>query len=405
MTETSPSSSNTAALIYAARALRDFGDGFVALLLPVYLAARGFDAFEIGLLATLALLGSALTTLAIGFYGVRFDQRSLLIAASVLMVLTGLAFAASSVTALIFLVAAVGTINPSAGTVSIFVPLEHSVIAHSVGDRARTRAFAFYGLIGAVAAALGALAAGVPESLMYAGFSWFGALQAMFVFYAALGVVGGVIYARIPRADAGASATNYKPLTRSRGIVIRLAALFSVDSFAGGLVVQSLLALWLFEKFGLSLATAGAFFFTAGLLGAMSQPVAAWLGSRIGLINTMVWTHIPASAALIGAALAPTLESALALLLLRALLSQMDVPARSSYVMAVVAPEERTAAASFTAVPRSLAAALGPVLAGAMLAAGHTAWPLIACGVLKIAYDLALFWMFRDVKPPEEVRS
>jgi len=398
-------SSNAATLIYVARALRDFGDGFVALLLPVYLAARGFDAFEIGLLATLALLGSALTTLGIGYYGVRFDQRSLLIAASALMALTGLAFAASSATAVIFLVAAVGTINPSAGTVSIFVPLEHAVIAHSVGDRARTKAFAFYSLIGAVAAALGALAAGAPEGLMSSGLSWFGALQAMFVFYALLGVVGGFIYARIPRADAGLSGVNHMPLTRSRGIVIRLAALFAVDSFAGGLVVQSLLALWLFETFGLSLATAGTFFFAVGLLGALSQPVAAWLGARIGLINTMVWTHIPASLALIGAAFAPTVEIALALLLARALLSQMDVPARSSYVMAVVAPEERTAAASFTAVPRSLAAALGPALAGAMLAGGHTMWPLIACGLLKIAYDLALFFMFRDVRPPEETAA
>jgi predicted MFS family arabinose efflux permease len=224
----------------------------------------------------------------------------------------------------------------------------------------------------------------------------------MFMFYALLGVLGGLIYMRIPRAAAGPAATAHKPLTRSRGIVLKLAALFAVDAFAGGFVVQSLMALWLFDKFGLSLATAGAFFFATGLLGAVSQPAAAWLGARIGLINTMVWTHIPASVALIGAALSPSLEVALALLLVRALLSQMDVPARSSYVMAVVAPEERTAAASFTAVPRSLAAALSPALTGAMLAAGHMAWPLIACGALKIAYDLALFWVFRDVRPPEE---
>jgi MFS family permease len=403
MTERSTPSADTARLIYAARALRDFGDGFVALLLPVYLAARGFDVFEIGVLATLALLGSALTTLAIGFYGVRFDQRSLLIAASVLMTVTGIAFAVSSVAGLIFLVAAVGTINPSAGSVSIFVPLEHAVIAHSVSDRARTKAFAVYSLIGALAAALGSLAAGVPEWLGRFGMSGLGALQAMFVFYALLGVAGGAVYARIPRAVAGRTMAEYKPLTQSRGIVLKLAALFAVDSFAGGFVVQSLMALWLFDKFGLSLATAGGFFFVAGLLGALSQPAAAWLGHRVGLINTMVWTHIPASVALIAAALTPTLESALALLLLRALLSQMDVPARSSYVMAVVTPEERTAAASFTAVPRSLASALSPALAGALFAAGYAAWPFIICGVLKIAYDLALLWMFRDVKPPEEL--
>jgi len=165
------------------------------------------------------------------------------------------------------------------------------------------------------------------------------------------------------------------------------------------------MALWLFEKFGMSLTTAGTFFFAAGLLGALSQPAAAWLSARVGLVNTMVWTHIPASLALIAAAVAPTLETALALLLIRALLSQMDVPARSSYVMAVVTPEERTAAASFTAVPRSLAAAASPALAGALFASGHTALPLIICGALKIAYDLALLWTFRDVRPPEEIRA
>lgn len=395
-------SSGTASLACAARALRDFGDGFVALLLPVYLAARGFDAFEIGLVATLALLGSALTTLAIGIIGVRYSQRTLLIAASALMALTGLAFAASSVSAFIFLVAAVGTINPSAGIVSIFVPLEHALIAHSVDDRARTAAFARYSLVGALAAALGALAAGSPDLLAHAGLSEIGALQSMFVVYAGLGLAGGAIYARIPRDAGRATVLPPKPLSRSRALVLKLTALFAIDSFAGGFVVQSLMALWLFDKFGLSLATAGGFFFVAGLSGALSLPVAAWLGRRIGLINTMVWTHIPASIALIAAAFAPTLETALALLLLRALLSQMDVPARSSYVMAVVAPEERTAAASFTAVPRSLASAVSPVLAGALFAAGHAAWPFIICGVLKIAYDLALLWMFRDVKPPEE---
>ncbi len=394
----------TAARIYAARALRDFGDGFVALLLPVYLAARGFDAFEIGLVATLALLGSALTTLAIGVIGARFAQRTLLIAASALMATTGLAFAASSVTALIFLVAFVGTINPSAGSVSIFVPLEHAVLAHAAPDRERTRIFARYSLIGALAAALGSLAAASPDLLARAGLTELAALQLMFAFYAALGIAGGAIYARIPR-DAQGAASAPKPLTRSRAIVLKLAALFSVDAFAGGFAVQSLMALWLFEKFGLTLATAGTFFFAAGLLGALSQPVAAWLSARVGLVNTMVWTHIPSSLALIAAALAPTLETALALLLVRALLSQMDVPARSSYVMAVVTPEERIAAASFTAVPRSLAAAASPALAGALFAAGHTAWPLIICGALKIAYDLALLWSFRHIRPPEEIRA
>lgn len=392
----------TATKIYLARALRDFGDGFVALLLPVYLTARGFDAFEIGAVATLALLGSALTTLAIGLIGARFTERAMLIAASALMAATGLAFAASSPTAFVFLIAFVGTINPSAGSVSIFVPLEHALIAHATPDKQRTKTFARYSLIGALAAAAGAFAAATPEAIARLGLAPIEALQAMFALYAVLGVAGGAIYATIPRTAHAAARTAATPLGRSRAIVAKLAALFAVDAFAGGFVVQSLMALWLFDKFGLSLTTAATFFLLTGLLAAASLPVAGWLGARIGLINTMVWTHIPANLALIAAAFAPTLETALALLAFRALLSQMDVPARSSYVMAVVTPEERTAAASFTAVPRSLAAALSPALAGALFAAGHTALPLVLCGVLKTAYDLTLLHTFRNVKPPEE---
>lgn len=395
----------TATKIYLARALRDFGDGFVALLLPVYLAARGFDALEIGAVATLALLGSALTTLAIGVIGARYAERTLLIAASALMAATGVAFTASSPTAFVFLIAFVGTINPSAGSVSIFVPLEHALIAHATPDKERTKTFARYSLIGALAAAAGAFAAATPEALAPLGLTPIEALHAMFALYAALGLAGGAIYATIPRTDHATARAAAKPLGPSRTIVLKLATLFAVDAFAGGLVVQSLMALWLFDKFGLSLTTAATFFLVTGLLAAASLPVAGWLGARIGLINTMVWTHIPANLALIAAALAPTLETALALLAFRALLSQMDVPARSSYVMAVVTPEERTAAASFTAVPRSLAAALSPALAGALFAAGHTALPFILCGVLKTAYDLTLLYTFRNVKPPEELRA
>jgi MFS family permease len=188
----------------------------------------------------------------------------------------------------------------------------------------------------------------------------------------------------------------------SRPIVYRLAALFALDSFAGGFLVQSLLALWLFERFHLSLTAASLFFFWSGVLSAFSFPVAAWMSRHIGLVNTMVFTHIPSSLCLILAAIAPTLSVALALLLIRAALSQMDVPTRSSYVMAVVTPAERPAAASFTSVPRSLAAAASPALAGALFAASFQAWPLVICGALKIVYDLLLLVQFRHVKPPEE---
>ena len=388
--------------IYAARALRDFGDGFVAVLLPVYLLAMGMGPFEVGVVATVSLLGSALTTLGIGLYGARIDQRQLLIAASGLMVATGIAFALSSSFAAVLLIAFLGTINPSAGSVSIFVPLEHTVLSRMTADHDRTRMFARYSLIGSMAAAIGALASGSPELLAKFGMAQTTALKAMFMIYAALGLAGAWAYAQIPPDTMPHANKPVAALGPSKRIVYKLAALFSIDSFAGGFAVQSLMALWLFNRFGLSLAAAGLFFFWTGFLAAFSFPVAAWLSKKIGLVNTMVFTHIPSSLCLIGAALSPRLDIALGLLLVRSALSQMDVPTRSSYVMAVVTPAERPAAASVTSVPRSLAAASSPAIAGALFAAGFQAWPFIICGVLKIAYDLALLWTFRNVKPPEE---
>jgi MFS family permease len=388
--------------LMAARALRDFGDGFVAVLLPVYLLALGFTPVGVGVIATAALLGSSLLTIAVGFLGARYDHRQLLLAAAGLMIATGVAFALVHDYALLLVVSFAGTINPSAGSVSVFVPLEHAVLAREVADHARTRMFARYSLVGALAGAVGALLAAVPDLLTPLGFDQLTAIKVMFIFYALLGIVGGFIYARIPlhRPAAGHAVTT--ALGPSRHIIYRLAALFSLDAFAGGFVVQSLLALWLFERFDMSLAAAGVFFFWSGVFSAFSFPVAAWLSRRIGLINTMVFTHIPSSIALILAALAPTLPIALVLLLIRAALSQMDVPTRSSYVMAVVTPPERAAAASFTSVPRSLASAISPAMAGALFAASFRAWPLVICGSLKILYDILLLVQFRHRKPPEE---
>jgi MFS family permease len=385
--------------IFVARALRDFGDGFVAILLPVYLTALGLSAFDVGLVATLALLGSALLTLGAGFLAARYPVRGLLLAASALMIASGLAYAAANDYAVLLVVAFVGTINPSGGSTSVFVPLEHTVLSGAVEPARRTWAFARYSLLGALAGAAGALAAASPEWLAPFGIAELAAIKLMFCFYALLGVLGATAYHRLPHVT---NVRQTAPLGPSRGIVYKLAALFSIDAFAGGFVVQSLLALWLFERFDLSLAAAGAFFFCSGVLAAFSFPVAAWIGGRIGLVNTMVFTHIPSSLCLIAAAFAPSLEWALALLLVRAALSQMDVPTRSSYVMAVVTEPERPAAASVTAVPRSLASALSPALAGALFAAGLQVWPLLLCGGLKILYDLMLLAAFRSIKPPEE---
>jgi MFS family permease len=388
--------------LFGARALRDFGDGFVAILLPVYLLSLGLTPFEVGIVATVSLLGSAFLTIGAGLLGARYGYRLLLLVAASLMIATGVAFAVVHDYALLLVIAFTGTINPSAGSVSVFVPLEHAALSAAASDSDRTKMFARYGLVGAFAAAAGALAAAAPEVVAPLGVDQLTAIKAMFVLYALLGAIGGTLYARVPRAQVEPGTRSPSALGPSRKVVLKLAALFSLDAFAGGFVVQSLLALWLFKRFDLSLSAAGAFFFWSGVASAFSFPVAAWLSRRIGLVNTMVFAHIPSSIALILAALAPTLPGALALLLIRAALSQMDVPTRSSYVMAVVTPAERAAAASFTSVPRSLAAAASPALAGAMFAASYRSWPLFICGVLKIAYDLLLLVQFRHQKPPEE---
>ena len=381
------------------RALRAFVDGYVAVLLPAYLLALGLGVWEVGFLSTATLLGSAVATLAIGAWGHRFQQRHLLLGAAVLMIATGLAFAGLSSFWPLLLIAFVGTLNPSSGDVSVFLPLEHARLAEAAEGNTRTSLFARYSLLGALFAAFGALAAAVPEWLTaHAELAHLDALRVMFVIYALVGVVVWWLYRGLPKVPLHDQPLP-APLTSSRPVVVRLAALFSIDAFAGGLVVNTLLALWLFQRFELSLASAGQFFFWAGLLTAVSQLAAPWVAKRIGLLNTMVFTHIPANLCLIMAALAPTLPMALGLLLLRSLLSQMDVPTRGAFVMAVVTPAERAAAASFTAVPRSLAAALSPSLGGALLATGWLAAPLVACGVLKIGYDLALWRAFRKINP------
>jgi len=379
--------------ILLGRTLRSFADGFIAIVLPAYLLALGMGQLEVGFISTATLLGSASMTLAVGRWGHRFSIRRLLLAAALLMAATGVAFAGLSAFWPLLLVSFFGTLNPSSGDASVFMPLDHTMLA-TASDR--TGVFARYSFLGTISGAVGALAAGLPEWLG-ARLSMLEALRLMFVLYAAVGVAVWLLYLRLPEAHAGEQRPSV-PLGPSRGIVLRLAALFSVDSFAGGLVLNSLLALWLFERFGMSLAAAGAFFFWTGLLAAFSQLAAGPLARRIGMINTMVFTHIPSSLCLIGAALAGSFELTLALLLARSLLSQMDVPARGAFVMSVVTPAERPAAASFTAVPRSLAAAVSPSLTGAMFAAGAMVAPLVACGVLKIAYDIALFAAFRRVE-------
>lgn len=381
------------------RALRGFCDGFIAVLLPAYLLALGFAQLAVGLVSSATLIGSALATILVGVLGHRYPQRRLLLLAAALMAATGIGFAGLSSLWPLLLVAFVGTLNPSSGDVSVFLPLEQARLADSATSDARTALFARYSLTGALSAAIGALAAALPGWLAsQLGVSFLSAMRAMFMIYALTGVALWFLYTRMPEPEPRVASVR-TPLGPSRRIVTRLALLFSVDAFAGGLVVNSLLALWLMQRFGLSPGAAGRFFFWSGLLSAGSLLVAVPLARRFGLLNTMVFTHIPSSLCLIAAAFSPSLVATLVLLLARSALSQMDVPTRTAYVMAVVTPPERPAAASLTAVPRSLASALGPTLAGGLLAMGWVGAPLVACGLLKITYDLALLGAFRRIKP------
>lgn len=393
-------------LLYAARAARGFGDGFAVIILPAYLSELGFTTSQIGLVATAALLGTAALTLAVGLIGGRHDLRNLLLASAFAMIATGIAFANLDYFPLILFAAFAGTTNPSSGDIGIFVPLEHAMLARDVPDQDRTQAFATYSLVGGLSTAAGALAATLPDLAASTGVGKLTALQAMFYLYAVLGALGAGLYRLLPHVhEVYALRPQTAALGPSRAIVYRLAALFSLDAFAGGFAVQSMVALWLFERFDLSLSAASLFFFWSNVLSAFSYPVAARLSKRFGLVNTMVFTHIPSSICLILAAVLPQLAVVMALLLIRSALSQMDVPTRSSYVMAVVTPAERPAAASTTAVPRSLASAVSPALAGPMLVSSVPGLPLMICGALKIIYDVTLLLSFRHLRPPEESAS
>jgi MFS family permease len=387
-------------LLLVARGIRGFGDGFAAIVLPAYLVAIGFGTVEIGIVAAASLFGLALLTLGVGVVAPRYELRHLLIAGAVLMAATGVMLNVEDLL-LIVVVAFIGTVNPSGGDVGMLVPLEQTMLTRDVTDRDRTRVFARYSLVGAMSSAAGALSAAIPDVLVSAGIGRIAAFKLMFCCYGVLGLLAAALYRRLRQSRAEERHVS-TPLGPSRGMVYKLAALFSLDAFAGGFVVQSLLALWLFKRFGISLSAASLFFFWTSVLSALSYPLASWLARRIGLVNTMVFTHIPSSICLIAAAFAPNLAVVLGLLLVRSALSQMDVPTRTSYVMAVVTPAERAAAASVTAVPRSLASSISPALAGVLFGPAFSGLPLILCGTLKIVYDLALLYTCRHVKPPEE---
>jgi MFS family permease len=398
-----PSINANAKRLLIGKALRATADGYVSILLPAYLLQLGLSAFQVGAVTTATLLGSAVLTILTGLITGKFGHRRPFIAASGLMIATGIAFSSLQAFWPLMLVAFIGTLNPSSGDVSIFLPLDHSLLSQSVADRDRTTLFARYSLAGSLLGAVGTLLAGVPPlAVARLGATPLHAMQGMFWLYALIGLCAGLIYYRMVEPTRGPAATAPQLLGPSRSIVYRLAALFSVDAFGGGFFLQAILALWLFKRFHVSIAVAATLFFWTNLLTAASYLAAAPIARRIGLIRTMVFTHLPSSLCLIAIPFVSSLSTVVALLLVRSLLSQMDVPTRSSYVMAVVTPPERAAAAGVTSVPRSLASAISPTISGYLLNLSSFGSPLLIGGILKIAYDLTLLVMFQHIRPPEE---
>jgi MFS family permease len=393
--------------LLATRALRGLADGAVSVLLPSYLTAIGFSSMRVGAIVFGTLLGSAALTLLVGLAAHRLGRRRVMLVACALMFATGVGFA--SVTAFwpLFVIAVIGTLNPSAGDVSLFLPVEQAALAETVAASDLTAIFSRYNVAGALTGAVGALVSGLPATIA-ARMHWnvVAADRSGFIAYSAITLIAATIYWSLtPAIEAEPIPLGTAPLAQSRAIVMRLAALFSLDSFGGGLAIQSLLALWLFRRFHLSVQAAGAFFFVTGLLGAFSQLASSWFVARIGRIRTMAYTHIPANIFLMLAGMMPNVRLALTFLVLRASMSSMDVPARQSYVMAVVPPEERAAAAGVTNVPRSLASAFAPLPAGALLDYSLFGWPLILGGACKLIYDALLLMQFRSVTPPDEEGS
>jgi len=408
----SPPAAADLRVLFAARLLRMFAYGMIGVVLVLYLARLGFNGAQIGLLLSCTLLGDVAISLWLSAHADRWGRRKTLVIGAALMALGGAGMAASENFLLLILAATIGVISPSGNEVGPFQSVEQACLAQAVTDRERTRFFAWYNLVGYLASALGAIVVGwFSSTAAQHGWSELAGERAVFWSYAAIGVLLGAISARLsPTVEATAPhptavvRASLLGLHESRGLVLRLSALFALDSFGGGFILQSFLAWWLQQKFNVDAAVLGTVFFGTNLLSGISGLAAAPLARRIGLINTMVWTHLPSNLLLVLVPLMPTLPLAIMALLARHLLSQMDVPTRQSYVNAVVTPHERAAANGVTATAKQLGTALGPLLAGRFFDAATLTGgvPFFVCGALKSSYDLMLWRAFRKNKAPEE---
>lgn len=402
--------------VIIARGLRNFGYGFTSVLLGVTLAADGFSTIQVGLLLTVALVGDMLSIFLVAWFADRVGRRRVLAFFTLLMAASGIAFALSQNTFVLLLAAFFGIISPSNSENTPFSTIEQAVLPQTATSQRRTDVFARYNLVAQLAGAFGGLCAALPDVLSrITGITTNAGIRLMFALYAVLALVTLGIFLSMSSSIESAPANEQQTeqlkmrarpgrLHKSRSIVLKLASLFALDAFAGGLAVQAILALWFHQRFGVSLGLLGILFFGTNLLSALSFPIAARLAKRIGLLNTMVFTHLPSNILLILVPLMPVFPLAAFFLLCRQALSQMDVPTRQAYTMTVVAPEERTAAASFTTLSRSVALSVSPLLAGALLAgpAIVLGLPFLFAGGLKIVYDLSLYGVFKHVRIPDK---
>ncbi len=388
-------------LLFVTRAVRTFAYGMLAVILALFLAERGFGNTEIGVVFTCTLAGDAVLSLGVGTVADRYGRRRVLVASSLLVVLAGGVFATTDNAIFLVLAAIVGTISPSGAEVGPFLSIEQAAISQEVVATERTRVFGFYQLTGSLSNALGALSAGwLVRAVTSRGHRELDGFRAVLFAYAALGLVMAIVFLRLsPKVEPERKVHARAGLHRSRRAVTTLAALFAVDSFGSGLAVQTLVAYWLHRRFGADVVLLGSIFFATNVVAGFSSLLSAPLAKRLGLVNTMVWTHIPGNVLLIAFPFMPTLETSVAVLLGRFLVAQMDVPARTSYLMAIVDDDERSAASTIANQAKMVGNGLGPLAAGLM---GLSAAPFVVAGALKIAYDLGLYRLFRRMKPPEE---
>lgn len=403
-------------LLFATRFVRLFAYGALSVVLVFYLIGLGLSESRTGLLLTSTLIGDTVVSLYLTTRADRIGRRRMLIIGATLMTVAGLVFASTGRWWLLLVAGTIGVISPSGNEVGPFLSIEQAALSHVVTDRNRTSVFAWYTLAGSIATALGALAGGTATRvLQQTAMAPISTYRAVVILYAALGVLLAGLFSRLSRAAEAASLgekrafqgtlASLSGLDRSRDVVLKLSALFALDSFGGGFVVQSFAAYWFYLRFGVDPGTLGAIFFWANIFAGLSALAASRLAARFGLINTMVATHLPSNILLILVPLMPTLPLAVAVLLVRFSISQMDVPTRQSYIMAVVTPEERSAAGGITGVARTMGAAISPLFVGFMFARPRLInLPFFIAGTLKIIYDVLLYRAFVAVRPPEDLQ-